>query len=144
MNSSHLLWGSVKLAIKELSKAKHHAFTTSAGHLTVAKLLLDEGADIEQRNVMKETALIRAAHNGHLQTVRFLLQRGADVDSLDLGDNTALHWAAMRGHVEAVRLLLQHGADRRLRNKQDREPSDLCQACWSHSWRFAREVLQKN
>jgi ankyrin repeat protein len=35
-----------------------------AGHLACVKLLLQEGADIEQRNVMKETPLIRAAHNG--------------------------------------------------------------------------------
>ncbi len=33
---------------------------------------------------MKETALIRAAHNGHLHTVRFLLERGAQANALDL------------------------------------------------------------
>lgn len=38
---------------------------------------------------MKESALIRAAHNGHLATVRFLLQAGADVNALDLVRNEA-------------------------------------------------------
>ena len=57
------------------------------------------------------------------------------------GDNCALHWAAMRGHVEVVKFLLQRGADRSLRNKQDKVPIDLCQPCWSNSFRFAREVL---
>ena len=33
---------------------------------------------------MKETPLIRAAHNGHLHTVRFLLESGADVNAIDL------------------------------------------------------------
>ena len=33
---------------------------------------------------MKETPLIRAAHNGHLLMVEFLVGQGADVDSLDL------------------------------------------------------------
>ena len=33
---------------------------------------------------MKETPLIRAAHNGHLQMVQFLVQQGADVDCIDL------------------------------------------------------------
>ena len=35
-------------------------------------------------NVMKETALIRAAHNGHLHTVRRLLAAGAVIDAIDL------------------------------------------------------------
>lgn len=33
---------------------------------------------------MKETPLIRAAHNGHLQMVQFLMEQGADVDCIDL------------------------------------------------------------
>lgn len=97
---------------------------------------------------MKDTPLIRAAHNGHLQTVMYLAEEGADVNTLDLvrraplafrssrvmgspgltraqGDNTALHWAAMRGHVEIVNFLLQKGADKNLRNKQDLMPVRL-------------------
>ena len=33
---------------------------------------------------MKDTALIRAAHNGHLQTVMYLAEQGADLNTLDL------------------------------------------------------------
>lgn len=33
---------------------------------------------------MKETPLIRAAHNGHLNVVRFLLDSGADPNAIDL------------------------------------------------------------
>ena len=47
----------------------------------------------------------------------------------------------MRGHVEIVKYLLHHGADKNMRNKQDKVSIDLCQPCWSHSYRFAREVL---
>ena len=90
---------------------------------------------------MGESPIIRAAHNGHLHTVRFLIEHGADVNAIDMGDNTAIHWAAMRGHVEIVKYLLQQGADKTLRNKQDKMPVDLCQPCWSNSYRFARELL---
>lgn len=33
---------------------------------------------------MRETALIRAAHNGHLSVVEHLLQSGADISARDL------------------------------------------------------------
>lgn len=65
----------------------------------------------------------------------------ADVNAIDMGDNSALHWAAMRGHVEIVKFLMDQGADKSLRNKQDKMAIDLCQPCWSDSYRFTREVL---
>eukprot|EP00798_Chlamydomonas_sp_ICE-L_P003886 gene3886-13951_t len=120
-----------------LNEADH----SGGGHLSCIKLLLEEGADIEQRNVMKETALIRASHNGFLHTVKYLLDQNADVNAIDLGDNTALHWAAMRGHVEIVAYLLKSGADTNFSNKQGRLPVDLCQPQWSFSWRYCRELL---
>lgn len=61
-----------------------HQNDHTAGHLTCCKLVLEEGADIEQRNVMGETPLIRAAHNGHFQTVKFLVEHGADVNAVDM------------------------------------------------------------
>ena len=111
------------------------------GHLACVKLLVNEGADLEQRGMMKESPLSRAAHNGHFQTVKYLIEEGAELDPLDLGDNTPLHWAAMRGHVEIIKYLLDEGADKTLKNKQEKMPIDNCQACWSHSWRYAKELL---
>ena len=111
------------------------------GHLSCCRLLLEEGADIEQRGVLMDTPLIRAAHNGHYQTVKFLVEQGADVNALDMGESTALHWAAMRGHVEIVKYLLEAGSDKQVRNKQEKLPIDLCQACWSNSYKYCREIL---
>lgn len=33
---------------------------------------------------MKDTPLLRAAHNGHLQTVMFLVEQGAALNAVDL------------------------------------------------------------
>ena len=44
-------------------------------------------------------------------------------------------------HIAPKMRSKQAGADKRLRNRQDKAAADLCQACWSHSWRYAREAL---
>ena len=95
----------------------------------------------KKKKKMLETPLIRAAHNGHLAAVSALLAAGADPNAVDAGDNTPLHWAAMRGHVEIITKLLKAGGDPASANAQGRAPADLCQACWSPAWRFAREAL---
>lgn len=33
---------------------------------------------------MKETPLIRCAHNGHYNTVQYLVEQGCDVNAIDL------------------------------------------------------------
>jgi ankyrin repeat protein len=92
---------------------------------------------------MKETPLIRAAHNGQIATVRALLASGADPAALDAGDNTPLHWAAMRGHVECVVALVAAGAPVNAVNAAGEAPADLCQAGWSPAFRYARAALGK-
>ena len=51
----------------------------SAGHVGVAKILLDRGAGINTHsNEFKESALTLACYKGHLEMVKFLLEAGAD------------------------------------------------------------------
>ena len=90
---------------------------------------------------MLETPRIRAAHNGHLAAVSALISAGADPNAVDAGDNTPLHWAAMRGHVEIISRLVMSGSDAASVNAQGKVPADLCQACWSPAWKYAREAL---
>ena len=51
---------------------------------TLTNFTLGFPLEREQRNVMKESALIRAAHNGHLAVVKRLMAAGAVVDAIDL------------------------------------------------------------
>lgn len=99
------------------------------GHLTVAHILLENGAEINGRNRMGASVLTMAARGGHAHLAKLLLENGAFVDDFDhlsaadgngsvLGDNgrtfleiTALLAAAQHGHEAAVRLLLEWGAD---------------------------------
>jgi len=49
-----------------------------AGHLAIAELLVERGADVNARSLTGWTALMRACNAGHLDMARFLLQAGAD------------------------------------------------------------------
>ena len=76
-----------------------------AGHYDIVKMLLDEHADIDARNLKGNTALMAAAGEGRADVVRLLIDRGAAVLTRDHSDRTPLMWAAIRGDAETVRLI---------------------------------------
>ena len=76
------------------------------GHVDVARLLLDRGAEVDARGFLAATGLHWAAINGHAGTVRFLLEAGADPTLRDERfDADALGWAREGGHEAVVALL---------------------------------------
>lgn len=103
------------------------------GHLNVAHILLENGAEINGRNRMGASVLTMAVRGGHTHVAKLLLENGAFVDDFDHlavaegnasgnnnvhGDNgktfleiTPLLAAAQHGHEAVVRLLLEWGAD---------------------------------
>ena len=86
------------------------------GYTEVVKELIDNGADVNARGVIDETALIRAACAGNLEVVQCLLQNGADIDAKDFEGETALMAAAEVGDLDIVKCLLDNGADVSLEN----------------------------
>uniref|UniRef100_A0ACD6A4K1 Uncharacterized protein n=1 Tax=Avena sativa TaxID=4498 RepID=A0ACD6A4K1_AVESA len=73
----------------------------------IAALLLENGADVNARNIYGQTALMQACRSGHWEVVQTLLAFRCNVWKADgLSGRTALHAAAAGGHVRCVRLLL--------------------------------------
>ena len=70
------------LLMKEIWTALH--FAASNGHVDVAKVLIQNGADVNAvHNEVKRTALHHAAEYGHVDVAKVLIQNGADVNAVD-------------------------------------------------------------
>lgn len=83
------------------------------GHVTVATLLLDSGADIAavSQDDAEGTPLHAAVAGRHHGMAWLLLARGAPVNAQQGGGFTALHVAARFGDHPLVQLLIVNGAD---------------------------------
>ena len=89
------------------------------GHLNSVKILLQYGADIEDRGTLKTgdeviegcTPLWAAADTGHLDVVKLLIEKNAEVDGRTSTGSTPLRVAAHEGHLDTVKCLVESGAD---------------------------------
>lgn len=78
-----------------------------------AKVLIDNGADLNRQDAEGHTALILAARNGCPGIARLLLARGADDQIADKSGKTALAWAQESEEGREVADLLAAGVIRR-------------------------------
>lgn len=82
------------------------------GHEKIARLLIDKGANIHQKNDKGCDALMIASWIGYNEKIlELLLEKGADVHQKNEDGETALHKAAFNGSKEFVRILLDNGAN---------------------------------
>jgi len=79
-------------------------FAADKGHIEVARLLLERGADPNRKDTFYDSSIPAwAAYNGHAEVVRLLLAHGAgDVKEI-------LGGAVFRGHEEVVKAVLESG-----------------------------------
>lgn len=84
---------------------------SEAGDVETVRSLLEGGADVKERDIYHQTAILLASRSGKLQVVELLVEYGADVNSHDGIGWVPLHVASRNGHLEIVQSLLNHGAD---------------------------------
>ena len=105
----------VKVQDKDRSMALIRA--SRDGHETVARLLIDEGAEIDAWDSSRSTALIWASRIGHKSVAQLLIDKGADIEARNDSGSTALILALQRGHEAVAQLLIDKGADIEARDK---------------------------
>ena len=83
-------------------------------HFKVAELLHRNGADVDVRDITKNTPLRQACNAPDI--VRWLLSHGADVNAQGFNGYTPLQNAAAWGHLQACQVLIEHNADIHIQN----------------------------
>ncbi len=82
------------------------------GRLSIARYLLDQGADVQALSGTEDTALMWAAPEGSLPMVELLVERGARIEWTNTGGTTALFGACWggEGQLAIVQYLVSKGA----------------------------------
>lgn len=81
------------------------------GHLSIMRLLVEDGADIECETDSGYTPLIMAAWSRNIEAVRLLAEAGADINAANDEWMSALHWAAKNNDEAMIEFLVGLGAD---------------------------------
>ena len=100
----------------------------AVGSVAVVELLLERGADVEQRDGVRMTPLGVACRAGHMDVVDLLVRNGASVLAKDSRGRSTLFEASYGGHTEVVRFLLGLGV-LRVDDKDVNEDTPLDVAC---------------
>src|SRR5690348_16191429 len=83
----------------------------SQNHNEVAKILVENGANVNYSYEGGFTPLIHAAHAGNFELVKLLLEKGADPNAKNGEGKTPTAYAREKGHDRVIELLKTHGAN---------------------------------
>lgn len=109
----------------------------------LAQLALENGAAIDHRDTLNDTALSIAAGKGHVPMVKLLIKHGASVNVTDSKDEytLALKEAIDNNQSDIVKLLVEHGV-----TVNALTPGAFCPlhlACWKGSYEIVKHLLDK-
>ncbi|KJZ73149.1 hypothetical protein HIM_07533 [Hirsutella minnesotensis 3608] len=103
--------GDCKLDLQDNIGMTALAEAAKRGRTTIARWLIDRGADMNLASRWKYTPLMHAAGNGHVDVVRVLIERGADIHARDEDGRTAVFHAHRGYNSDIVHMLVESGAE---------------------------------
>ena len=130
-------------AINQCSDSGKSALITAAklGEISLARQLLESGADINHRDKEGYSPLHMAAYKGHSHFIDFLLENHANIDILDQHCRTPLTLACWRGHMDIVQKLIARGCNLNQQTRHD-EVTALTYALEQGQLAIARLLLE--
>ena len=85
------------------------------GNSQIARILVNNGANVDVLDNGKKSVLMMAALNGHTSLVKLLLTKGSRIDLVSSHNKTALDFARSFDHRQIIQLLEEQS--RELRNR---------------------------
>jgi ankyrin repeat protein len=119
--------------VNYIDRANHSAITAAvvSGKKELIDLMLEHGANINQRADNKTGLVLLATINSNSSMVAHLLEKGADPNMQDEDGDTALHYCAAWGNESIAVSVLDHGGNPFIKNKgsgRTRINNDPCSA----------------
>lgn len=113
------------------------------GKLDIVQLLLQSGAQVNERNKAGNTPLLEACSQGHVAVANYLLEHGSKIDTpTETTLDSALTWACTLGNSIIVDALLHKNADVEHRTKDG--CTALMFACLAGHRDVAEKLLDAN
>ena len=88
-----------------------HVVVKDGWDVSVAELLVSQGADVDAKDFWSKTPFHYAAEKGNIEVTKLFISHGTDVNVKTHENGTPLHFAANGGHIEVARFLVSAGAD---------------------------------
>ena len=110
--------GVISTEIGDTSPLQYALWSKDVNDIEMAKLLVENGADVNARDSNGETALMRAASKGNIEFIELLISKGADVNAKENtnGHSVLMYAVSTEGDIESVTVLVKNGADVNARN----------------------------
>lgn len=83
----------------------------TGGKLHLVKLLVENGANVNQRAKNQSIALHSASGAGHREVVKYLIEQGSNVNTANERGEIPLHYACSEGNLDIVRWLVEAKAN---------------------------------
>ncbi|SFS67519.1 ankyrin repeat domain-containing protein [Paenibacillus sp. BC26] len=113
------------------------------GDLNKIRLFIENGVDINEKDVNGQTALMVAVMNNYPAVVKYLLENKADVNAYGIHteDRNPINYASANGLLDVVKVLLEYEPNMKLLNIYGGTP--LIPACEQGYYEVAKILLEK-